>query len=125
MKTRKYTPFFLSALVLLLIAPSGTFAQTTTTSMNIMQNYNHPPCDFNDAFYTANGISVAQLDTAGAQRFGIFRHFGPPASGSQANWVSDPTCSTNDPTRTNVRILATTGGYRDDTGGATEFISLI
>ncbi len=128
MKIRKYSLFFLSALALLLMPSSGALAQTTTTgttSAPIDHNYNHPPCDFNDAFYTANGINVTQLDSAAGQRFGIFRQFGPPASGSQANWVSDPTCSTNDPTKTNIRILATTGGYRDDTGGATEFISLI
>jgi hypothetical protein len=123
--TRKLPLFFLSALALLLMASSGAFAQTTTTPANIDNSYNHAPCDFNDAFYTANGINVTQLDTAAGQRFGIFRQFGPPASGSQANWVSDPTCSTNDPDRTNIRILATTGGYRDDTGAPTEFISLI
>jgi len=127
MKTaQKYFLFALPALALLLTAASGAFAQTTTTSMNPSQNFNHPPCDFNDAFYTANGINVTQLDTVGAQRFGFFRQFGPPASGFQANWVNDPTCSTNDPTRKNVRILATTGGYVDDgTGSPTDFISII
>ncbi len=126
MKTTQKLPlFFLSALALLLMASSGAFAQTTTTPANIDNSYNHPPCDFNDAFYTKNGINVTQLDTAAGQRFGIFRQFGPPASGSQANWVSDPTCSTNNPDTTNIRILATTGGYRDDTGTPTEFISLI
>ncbi len=129
MKIRKYSLFFLSALALLLMPSSGALAQTTTTgttSAPIDHNYNHPPCDFNDAFYTANGINVTQLDSAAGQRFGIFRQFGPPASGSQANWVSDPTCSFNDPTKTNIRILATTGGYVDDgTGAPTDFISII
>jgi hypothetical protein len=118
--TRKLPLFFLSALALLLTASSGAFAQ------GIMNNYNHPPCDFNDAFYTANGINVAQLNTAAGQRFGFFRQFGPPASGTQANWVADPTCSTNDPDKKNIRILATTGGYVDDgTGSPTDFISII
>jgi hypothetical protein len=122
--TRKYALFLLSALAL--IAPSVASAQTATANTPpLLNDYNHPPCDFNDNFYTANGISVTQLDSAAGQRFGIFRQFGPPASGTQANWVSDPTCSTNDPTKTNIRILATTGGYRDDTGTPTEFISLI
>jgi hypothetical protein len=124
MKT-KYPLFSLSALALLLMASSGALAQTTTTSSSIDNNYNHPPCDFNDAFYTANGINVTQLNTAAGQRFGLFRQFGAPASGTQANWVSDPTCSTNDPNAKNIRILATTGGYRDDSGTPTEFISLI
>src|SRR5258708_13064024 len=135
MKTKQKLPlFFLSALALLLMASSGAFAQTTTTPANIDNSYNHPPCDFNDAFYQGiagdpqhpgNGINVTQLNTPAGQRFGIFRQFGPPASGSQANWVSDPTCSTNDPDRTNIRILATTGGHRDDQGTPTEVISLI
>jgi hypothetical protein len=130
MKTaRKYSLSFLSALALLLMPSSGALAQTTTTGTggsNIEDNFNHPPCDFNDAFYTANGINVTQLNTVGAQRFGFFRQFGPPASGSQANWVSDPTCSIDDPTRKNIRILATTGGYIDDgTGAPTDFISII
>jgi hypothetical protein len=127
MKTaRKYSLRCLSALALLFAAASGAFAQTTTTGTNIEDNFNHPPCDFTDAFYTANGISVTQLDTAAAQRFGFFRQFGPPASGMQANWVNDPTCTPNDPARKNVRILATTGGYVDDgTGAPTDFISII
>jgi hypothetical protein len=131
MKTaQKYSLFSVAGLALLLIASSGAFAQTTMTGTtgggSIENNFNHPPCDFNDAFYTANGINVTQLNTPGAQRFGFFRQFGPPASGTQANWVNDPTCSPNDPTRKNVRILATTGGYIDDgTGAPTEFISII
>src|SRR5260370_36613783 len=127
MKTTQKLPlFFLSALALPIMASSGAFAPTTTTPANIDNSYNHPPCDFNDAFYTKNGINVTQLDTAAGQRFGIFRQFGPPASGSQANWVSDSICSFNDPTKTNIRILATTGGYVDDgTGAPTDFISII
>jgi len=117
---------------MLLAASSGALGQTRTGGFgggggpNPEDNFNPPPCDFNDAFYTANDINVTQLDTPGAQRFGFFRQFGPPASGSQANWVADPTCSTNDPTRKNVRILATTAGYIDDgTGAPTDFISII
>ena len=90
-------------------------------------SFNPPPCDFTDTFYTNNGINLAQLDTPGAGRFGIFRQFGPPARNpNQANWVNDSNCTPNDPTRTDVRILATTGGYIDDgTGAPTDFISII
>jgi hypothetical protein len=88
-------------------------------------SFNPPPCDFNDAFYTANGISLQQLDTAAAGRFGIFRQTGPPATGSQLNWVNDTSCSGKDPDRTNVRILATTAAYKDDDGAPTEFFSII
>jgi hypothetical protein len=143
--TRKYSLFSLPALAFLLVASSGALAQTTTTTTANNPNYNHPPCDFNDAFYQGipgdplhpgNGIVVAKLNSAQGQRFGteagqFGRQFGPPASGTQANWVVDPTCSTNDPDRTNIRILATTAGYRDDVGlsgvagSPTEFISLI
>jgi hypothetical protein len=43
---------------------------------------------------------------------------------NQLNWVVDN--SNTDPTRRNVRILATTGGYVDDgTGSPTDFISII
>jgi hypothetical protein len=85
---------------------------------------NPPPFDFNDNFYTANGISVSALNTSRAGRFGTFRQTGPPASPGHFNWVVDNTGT--DPDRRNVRILATTGGYIDDgTGAGTQFISLI
>jgi hypothetical protein len=138
MKTmRKYPIICLVALFgLLPLAAPGAFAQTTppigatspgAESPQALDNhFNPPPCDFNDAFYGANGINVTNLDQAAAGRFGLFRKNGPPASGNQVNWVNDSTCSTNDPTRKNVRILATTGGYSDDgTGQPTHFISII
>src|SRR5262249_22281046 len=58
-----------------------------------------------------------------SQRFGLFRLTGPPAGPRQVNWAIDN--SNTDPTRNNVRILATTGGYRDDNGTPTRFISII
>ena len=108
----------------LLMAAPRVAAQTPTPPPT---NFNPPPCDFNDAFYGANGIEVNQLDSKSGQRFGIFRQFGPPAfQQGQANWVIDSSCSQRDPTRNNVRILATTGGYIDDgTGSPTDFISII
>lgn len=83
---------------------------------------NPPPCDFSDQFYADNGldsVSAAELNTEPDGRFGIFngvahRQFGPPATGNQANWVADSTCSTNNPDTRNFRILATTGGNSDD-----------
>ncbi len=128
-------------LAAVLMTASGAFAQTTTSSGSSGStvnpdgiNFNHPPCDFSDTFYggdgtaqnPGNGINVTVLDQAAQQRFGIFRQFGPPATGNQKNWVTDTTCSTNDPTKTNVRILATTGGYNDGgTTNANQFISII
>lgn len=90
---------------------------------------NPPPCDFSDQFYGDNGVDPTQL----VGRFGSARQTGPPATGSQVNWVADSTCATNDPTRRNFRILATTGGNADDgnspfsngTPETLEFISIL
>src|SRR5215472_7101458 len=85
-----------------------------------------PPCDFSDQFYKVNGIltqdttspppgQTAELATEPDGRFGTFRQTGPPATGTQLNWVADtPNCSATDPTRRDFRILATTGGNSDD-----------
>src|SRR5215831_12414737 len=133
--TRKLSLFGLLASALLM-ASSGAFAQDTTAAASPQPppnpgidtgNFNAPPCDFSDAFYTANGIDVGPmtLNSAGAGRFGNFRLNGPPATDGHVNWVKDPDCSDNDPTRRDVRILATTGGYVDDnTGAPTDFITL-
>jgi hypothetical protein len=91
---------------------------------------NPPPCDFSDVFYKQNGVIAdpgSGVNALVAGRFGTLRQFGPPATTStQANWVADTTCATNDPTRRNFRILATTGGYPDDNSGvSTDFISIL
>lgn len=126
--TRKYPLFCIVALLgLLPLASPSAFAQQNNVQGGPANNFNPPPCDFADDFYTANGLSVAKLDMPAAARFGLFRLHGPPATGGQANWVVDNSCTTNTPgTRNNVRILATTAGYTDDgTGSPTDFISLI
>ncbi|HEV3456804.1 MAG TPA: hypothetical protein VHG32_09610 [Thermoanaerobaculia bacterium] len=103
--------------------PAQTQAAATPDGL-LFPTFNPPPFDFNDAFYTVNGIDVTQLDTPGAARFGLFRRTGPPAHDGQVNWVIDNTGT--DPDRRNVRILATTGGYIDDgTGAPTQFISIL
>jgi len=124
---RKNAPIlaFVSVFVLaglLLTMSAGLSAQTTATSTP-PNPINPPPFDFNDAFYTVNGIEVTQLNSAAAGRFGFFRLTGPPAGPGQVNWVVDN--SNTDPTRKNIRILATTGGYRDSDGSPTQFISII
>ena len=91
-------------------------------AQNAATDFNPPPCDFNDTFYRDNGIKPPLV----VGRFGSARTTGPPATGSQVNWVPDPTCSAKDPTRRNVRILATTGGFPDDgTGAPNDFISIL
>ncbi len=114
--------FVLAAGVLML--PAGLFAQE-------FRVFNPPPCDFTDNFYTTNGFDVTSLNTAGAGRFGNViggvpvRQTGPPAfQAGQVNWVNDSTCNVNDPNRRNVRILATTGAYKDDDGAPTQFLTI-
>ncbi|HEY6250660.1 MAG TPA: hypothetical protein VI685_11925 [Candidatus Angelobacter sp.] len=98
--------------------------------------FNPPPCDFSDQFYQDNGLDLgsgSELNAEKDGRFGTYRLTGPPADASQVNWRNDSTCSTNDPTRRNFRILATTGGNQDDgnspfTNGkpeTVEFISIL
>jgi hypothetical protein len=112
----------LTLAALMLAAPRGAIRPAMGQSF---VRFNNPPFDFNDNFYTANGINVSQLDIAAAGRFGLFRQTGPPAFlPGQVNWVVDN--SNTDPDRKNIRILATTGGYIDDgTGAPTQFISII
>jgi hypothetical protein len=103
-------------------------------SAQTFTHFNPGPCDFSDLFYQQSGIVVGQgtgVNATVAGRFGnsgpAGRQFGPPStSPTQANWVADPSCATNDPTRRNFRILATTGGYPDDnSGNSTDFISIL
>jgi hypothetical protein len=85
---------------------------------------NPPPCDFSHQFYADNGLVSSatnppvgnpELDTEPDGRFGSFRQTGPPATGTQVNWVADTTdCSATDPDRRDFRILATTGGNSDN-----------
>ena len=97
------------------------------------QSFNPPPCDFSDFFYQANGIDPTQLVLRFGDNNGTTRLTGPPATGTQVNYVADSNCSVNDPTRRNFRILATTGGNADDgnspftngTPETLEFISIL
>jgi len=115
--------FFLVLAVVVLGLPGKLLAD--------FPRFNPPPCDFNDNFYNENGFSVLNLNTAAAGRFGPgpsgnVRQTGPPAfQQGQVNWVNDTNCSVSDPSRRNVRILATTGAYKDDDGAPTQFFSII
>jgi hypothetical protein len=139
---RKHASLFVTALALvglLFLAVPNLAAQgigpqdKPPAAGDADDNFNPPPCDFSDQFYQDNGINldaVTGLNAPVAGRFGNSpngRQFGPPATGNQANWVVDTTnCAAKDPTRRNIRILATTAGYIDDgTGSPTDFISLI
>ena len=104
-------------------AQSGTTI-AGTGGLDGDDNFNPPPFDFNDGFYKENGVDVNKLNGAG-ERFGVNgnRLTGPPAANGQVNWVVDN--SNTDPDRKSVRFLATTGGYKDDAGSPTQFISII
>jgi len=127
MKKHKLTRAIMlgALLVMLLAAAAPLAAQSSSEPAGFLSftRFNSPPFDFNDASYTANGMSVTQLDTAAAARFGFFRQTGPPAGPGQVNWVVDN--SNTDPDRKNIRILATTGGYSDDPTQPNQFISII
>jgi hypothetical protein len=85
-----------------------------SASVSSFTRFNPPPCDFSDQFYGDNGLDVHQLVLRFGDNGGTTRLTGPPATGSQVNYVADPNCSKTDPTRRNFRILATTGGNADD-----------
>ena len=138
MKNRKsFNP--LLRLVLLIVTAVAVVAMTPPSSLRAQEledmdaddtlNLNAHPFDFSDAFYSANGINLEELDSAAVQRFGFsskgvpVRQKGPPAGPGQLNWVVDN--SNSNPNRRNIRILATTGGYKDDTGSPTQFINII
>jgi hypothetical protein len=124
-RIRKNAPMIACVSILALTAMCVVVPAPTPVRAGVdFVRFNPPPFDFNDAFYTANGIDVNRLDSPAAGRFGFFRQTGPPARDGHLNWVVDN--SGTDPNRKNIRILATTGGYIDDgTGAPTEFISII
>lgn len=117
-----------AAVVALFVAPSLTpaFAQNNTDP-----NGNVAPFDFSNDFYTRNGIDVGKLTpfpapdvrnnrvgfdiggTPNSPENGVnapsFSDVGKPVPG---NWIVDN--SITDPTRTNVRVLQTTGGFDKD-----------
>src|SRR5579864_9749115 len=90
----------LAAAVMLFLTAPKLAAQSDAPPIggDADDNFNPPPCDFNNNFYTANGIDVTQLDSSAGQRFGLFRQTGPPALGKQVNWVNDNSCAQRDPT---------------------------
>jgi hypothetical protein len=109
---------------LLVLAPSKPAeAQTSTAAAaSATTSFNPPPCDYSDTFYQDNGLDPTQV----VGRFGTARRTGPPATGSEVNWVADSTCSQRDPDRRNFRILAITGGFSDDNSGlASAFITIL
>jgi hypothetical protein len=118
------------------LLPAQTVTPLGSGGVKTITQINPPPCDFSDQFYADNGLDSAagaELNSEPDGRFGTFRQTGPPATGSQVNWVADSHCATNDPTRRNFRILATTAGNADDgnslftnnTNETPEFISIL
>ena len=50
----------------------------------IFNHFNPPPCDFNDAFYGANGISVTQLDQPAGEGLEAVDHTQPTRDGGDS-----------------------------------------
>jgi hypothetical protein len=98
-------------------------AQASGDDNDTVKEVNPPPFDFADSFYKVNGIDLSVLNSPASARFGLFRQTGPPAPPGQFNWVVDD--SNTSPIHDNVRILATTGAYRDSDGAPNQFFSLI
>jgi len=114
---RKHAYLFVSVLAvagLLFLAVPKAMAQQDSDNNDADDHFNPPPCDFSNQFYADNGIDVTQLIGRFGDNNGQTRLTGPPARGSQHNFVVDTNCSKTDPTRRNFRILATTGGNADD-----------
>ena len=111
-RSQKYASRLLYPLALggLLFLPVMKLA-AQQSSPSASSNFNPPPCDYDDTFYMDNGLDPNSPFNVG--RFGTSRQTGPPARGTQKNWVADSTCR-KDPNRRNFRILATTGGNADD-----------
>ena len=126
---RRYSLFAAALAITLTVSASLPAQERPDQDADDKLNRNPPPFDFNDAFYRANGINVDELNGVPAQRFGFspsgtaVRLTGPPAGPGQHNWVVDK--SNTNPDRNDIRILASTGGYKDDTGSPTQFISII
>jgi hypothetical protein len=86
-------------------------------SVRAATNINPPPFDFSDSFYIQNGIKLQPFeDPNGGARVGFSFQFGPefgnPTPPNVHNWIPDD--SNTDPTRSNIRVTQTTGGFDKD-----------
>jgi hypothetical protein len=115
--------FALALFLLLIVRPSVSVQAGGDDDNDKVKEINPPPFDFADSFYAANGIELSVLNSPQSARFGLYRKTGPPAPPGKFNWVVDD--SNTSPIRTNVRILATTGAYRDSDGSPDQFFNLI
>lgn len=85
-------------------------------------NINPPVFDFNDAFYNRNGVDIAKLNALapngrvgfdGADQDGsIEGGFQDPIGDGKGHWIREP--QNDDPTRNDIRVLQTTGGFDAD-----------
>jgi hypothetical protein len=113
---------FALALVLITITPSVHVYAGGDDNSDSIKQINPPPFDFADFFYKENGVDLSVLNSPESARFGVFRRTGPPAPPGKFNWVNDD--ANTSPIRNDIRILATTGAYRDSTGSPDQFFSL-
>jgi hypothetical protein len=113
----------IAVFVVLVSTPAVRVHAGGTDDNDTVKEVNPPPFDFADFFYKENGIDLSVLNSPESARFGVFRQTGPPAPPGKLNWVIDD--SNTAPIHNNVRILATTGAYRDSDGAPNQFFSLI
>ncbi len=97
-KARRFLPWLAGIGVLVVLGLVTSFGSPPISRAGV--NTNPPPFDFSDEFYRANGINP---DVIG-ERAGN-------ADRNPLHWVLDN--SNTDPSRRNVRILETTGGFND------------
>ncbi|MCA1579651.1 MAG: hypothetical protein LC794_20070 [Acidobacteria bacterium] len=103
-RPKKRWPVWLSITLLVVMGFAGLAPPPTSTvaSNSPTLGDNAPPFDFSDAFYRENGIVPANIG----------ERAGNPDR-NPAHWTVDN--SNTDPTRRNIRILETTGGW-DNSG---------
>lgn len=116
---KAFSILVLTALFLMLVARPTQQVLAGSGDGESDKQINPPPFDFADFFYQENGIDLNVLNSPESHRLGNpGTQTGPPF-----NWVPDD--SNTSPIRRNIRILQTTGAYKDDDGSPNQFFSII
>ena len=120
MKTLRKIPLWVAMACVTVLAGLALALPAAVRAVNI----NPPVFDFSDAFYVKNGVDIQKVNAVGGGRPNGFRvgFDGADAPGSIENgakappgvghWIVDN--SNTDPTRTNTRVMQTTGGFDKD-----------
>jgi hypothetical protein len=98
----------LALTALFLISSSSPPVSIRVTADNL---HNAPPFDFNDDFYIKNGVVPSKIPVRVGNENGGRPEF--DAAGNHI-WTRTSPMPNNDPTRRDVRVLETTGGFDKD-----------